>query len=203
MCRSELARLDVSKIKRHEDWWVIADLVGKCNRVCTVPIPASVKSAIAEWTSAAGISSGLLRRLSRGGRILCDLSDWAVWHVVVNSASAIGIEHVAPHDLRRKLARLCQRHGGSLTDLKRFLGRASVLTTDRYLGNEKLGLRSITTRGKQSQAKARKQPKCAAERFHYESSWNQANRNAEVPAHNLKPGRRSWLRRGHGITTFC
>jgi integrase len=135
--RAELANLDVSRVEQREGRWFIVDLVGKRNRFRTVPIPSTVKSAIDEWTLAGGISSGrLLRRLSRGGRILGNLSDWAVWSVVVNAARAIGIEHLAPHDLRRTSAKLCQRHGGTLADLKQFLGHASVATTERYLGNE-------------------------------------------------------------------
>jgi hypothetical protein len=63
---------------------------------------ASIKTKTAvplwdEWTSAAGISSGrLLRRLSRCARILGNLSDWGVWHVVVTSARVIGIQDFGP-----------------------------------------------------------------------------------------------------------
>lgn len=133
--RSELASLDISKVQLREDRWVIADLVGKRGRVRTVAIPARAKSAIDEWTSAAKITSGrLLRRLSRGGRVLGDLSDWAVWYVVVTSAHAIGI-NISPHDLRRTSARLCQKRGGTLPELRQYLGHASIVTTDKYLGS--------------------------------------------------------------------
>lgn len=134
--RFELARLDLSKIQQRDGRWVIADLVGKRGRVRTVAVPAKVKSAMNEWTAAAGITSGwLLRRMSRGGRPFGGLSAWAVWYVVVNAAREIGIEHLGPHDLRRTSARLCKDRGRDLKGIKEFLGHASIQTTDRYLGN--------------------------------------------------------------------
>ena len=135
--RSELARLDVAKIQQRDDRWVIADMVGKRGRVRTVPVPMNVKAAIDEWTSAAGITSGpLFRRINKGGRILAGpLSGWAVWSVVVVCARSIGIEHFGAHDLRRTAARLCQKSGGDLVQIKQMLGHASILTTDLYLGS--------------------------------------------------------------------
>jgi integrase len=134
--RFELAGLDISRIQKREGRWVIADLAGKRGRIRTVAIPVKVKYAIDEWTSAAGITSGrLLRRMSKSARILGNLSAWAVWYVVVNAAKEIGIEHLGPHDLRRTSARLCKKRGARLYELKEFLGHASIVTTDRYLGN--------------------------------------------------------------------
>lgn len=135
--RSELARLDVAKIQQRDGRWVIADMVGKRGRVRTVPVPMNVKAAIDEWTSAAGITSGpLFRRINKGGRILAGpLSGWAVWSVVVACARSVGIEHFGAHDLRRTAARLCQKSGGDLGQIKQMLGHASILTTDLYLGS--------------------------------------------------------------------
>jgi integrase len=134
--RFELARLDLSRIQKREGRWVIADLIGKRGRVRTVAVPAKVKTAIDEWTSAAKIRSGrLLRRISKGDRPLGGLSAWGIWYVVVNATSAIGIKNAGPHDLRRTSARLCRKSGGDLDEIKEFLGHASIVTTDKYLGN--------------------------------------------------------------------
>ena len=46
----------------------------------------------------------------------------------------MGLEHIAPHDLRRTCAKLCHSNGGELEQIQFLLGHASVLTTERYLG---------------------------------------------------------------------
>jgi len=46
----------------------------------------------------------------------------------------VGLEHIAPHDLRRTCAKLCHSNGGELEQIQFLLGHASVLTTERYLG---------------------------------------------------------------------
>ena len=57
-----------------------------------------------------------------------------VWYVVRECALRLGLEHLAPHDLRRTCAKLCHVDGGELEQIQFLLGHASVLTTERYLG---------------------------------------------------------------------
>lgn len=57
-----------------------------------------------------------------------------LFDVVKQSATNSGIEHLAPHDLRRSCARLYHESGGELEQIQFLLGHASVLTTERYLG---------------------------------------------------------------------
>jgi len=45
-----------------------------------------------------------------------------------------GVDHLAPHDLRRTCARLCHSAGGELEQIQFLLGHASVQTTERYIG---------------------------------------------------------------------
>jgi hypothetical protein len=45
-----------------------------------------------------------------------------------------GLEHIAPHDLRRTCAKLCHTNGGEIEQIQFLLGHASVQTTERYLG---------------------------------------------------------------------
>jgi len=54
--------------------------------------------------------------------------------VVKNFAKTVGIDKVAPHDLRRTCARLCHVAGGELEQIQFLLGHVSVQTTERYLG---------------------------------------------------------------------
>jgi integrase len=95
--------LDVETIQLREGRWVIADLEGKGRRVRTVAIPVWVKHGIDAWMTAAGIEEGrLLRSIRKGGKkVGDDLSDWAVWSVVEQTAKQIGIERFGAHDLRR------------------------------------------------------------------------------------------------------
>jgi integrase len=49
-------------------------------------------------------------------------------------AKRIGLNHLAPHDLRRTCVRLCHEAGGELEQIRFLLGHASVQTTERYIG---------------------------------------------------------------------
>jgi integrase len=65
------------------------------------------------------------------GRIWGDSrTEKAVWHVVKDCAKRIGVAKLAPHDLRRTCAKLCQASGGELEQIQ---GHISVQTTERYL----------------------------------------------------------------------
>ena len=69
------------------------------------------------------------------GRVLGEgMTEKAVWHIVKDSAKRIGLEKLAPHDLRRTCARLCHAAGGELEQIQFLLGHVSIQTTERYLG---------------------------------------------------------------------
>jgi site-specific recombinase XerD len=48
--------------------------------------------------------------------------------------ASMNIPRLAPHDLRRSCARLCQDAGGELEQILFLLGHVSVQTTERYIG---------------------------------------------------------------------
>jgi site-specific recombinase XerD len=56
-----------------------------------------------------------------------------VWHVVKLYAAKSGFVGLAPHDLRRSCAKLCDSAGGELDQIHFLLGHVSVQTTERYL----------------------------------------------------------------------
>ena len=60
----------------------------------------------------------------------------AVWHIVKTSPKKAGLPNLAPHDLRRSCARLCQNAGGELEQIQFLLGHVSIQTTERYLGSK-------------------------------------------------------------------
>jgi site-specific recombinase XerD len=134
--RGEVAALELDDIQRREDHWAIVDLTGKGGHVRTVPVPDWVSQTIAEWVTAAGITSGkLFRCVCRAGKTWGDLmTDRVVWHVVKDHAARLGLSQLAPHDLRRSCARLCHVAGGELEQIQFLLGHVSVQTTEKYLG---------------------------------------------------------------------
>ncbi len=134
--RAELAGLELDEIQTRQGHWAIVDLIGKGGHVRTVPIPHWAKQALDDWISAAGITKGrIFRAVARGGKIWgSGISENVVWYVVRNCCQRAGLEHIAPHDLRRTCAKLCHTNGGELEQIQFLLGHASVLTTERYLG---------------------------------------------------------------------
>jgi site-specific recombinase XerD len=135
--RAELIGLTFGHLQQRDNHWAIVNLYGKGGHVRTVPIPAWVKAAVDRWLVAGDITSGLLfRRVSRTGTIWASkISEKLVWWIVKQRAAVIGIEKLAPHDLRRTCARLCHAAGGELEQIQFLLGLRSVETTERYLGS--------------------------------------------------------------------
>jgi len=59
-----------------------------------------------------------------------------VLQIVQQYAREMGLKKLAPDDMRRACAKLCSKRGGDLEQIKFMLGRASIQTTERYLGAE-------------------------------------------------------------------
>jgi integrase len=138
--RSELAALACLHMQQRDGRWVFVDLVGKGNRIRTVPIPPFVKASADVWTAAAGLSEGpLFRRVRRRKypeKTPEALSERMIWHIVMKYARKTGlVDKLGPHDLRRTCAKLCRASGGELEQIQFLLGHASIQTTERYLGS--------------------------------------------------------------------
>jgi len=113
----------------------VVDLVGKGGHIRTVPIPNWVKAALDQWTEAAGVRQGkIFRAVARMGKVWgSGISQNVVWYVVKTCCEKAGLEHIAPHDLRRTCAKLCHTSGGELEQIQFLLGHASVQTTERSI----------------------------------------------------------------------
>ena len=133
-----MAALTISHIQQRDGRWCIVDLVGKHNRVRTVPMPTWTKVAIDAWTGPAGVVDGyLFRPVKRGDKVQGDvLSEKVVWQMLKPYAKAAGVAGIAPHDARRTCAKLCRAAGAELEQIQLLLGHASVQTTERYLGTK-------------------------------------------------------------------
>ena len=149
--RSELVALQVDQIQQRAGRWVIPDLVGKGNRVRTIPVPAWAKKLVDEWLAAAAIQAGPMFRPVNKGDVVDEkaLTEYAVWWIVREYAAELDLGKLAPHDLRRTCARLCRESGGALEQIQLLLGHGSIQTTMDYLGtkqnlaeavNDRLGL---------------------------------------------------------------
>ena len=134
--RSELVGLELDEIQMRQGHWAVVDLIGKGGHIRTVPIPSWVKVALDQWTAAARVTEGrIFRAVARTGKVWGNgISQNVVWYVVRSCCGRAGLEHIAPHDLRRTCARLCHISGGELEQIQFLLGHASVQTTERYLG---------------------------------------------------------------------
>jgi site-specific recombinase XerD len=134
--RSELVGLELDEIQMRQGHWAVVDLIGKGGHIRTVPIPQWVKAALDQWVVAARVTEGrIFRAVARAGKVWGKgISQNVVWYVVKGCCERAGLEHIAPHDLRRTCAKLCHSSGGELEQIQFLLGHASVQTTERYLG---------------------------------------------------------------------
>jgi site-specific recombinase XerD len=131
--RHEVVALTLDHVQQREKHWAIVDLVGKGGHIRTVPVPDWVRNELDDWLAAAAIGRGrLFRRVTKAGTTWGEgMTEKAVWHIVKEAASGVGIANLAPHDLRRTCARLCHASGEKLEQIQFLL---SVQTTERYLG---------------------------------------------------------------------
>ena len=134
--RSELVGLELNEIQMRQGHWAVVDLIDKGGHIRTVPIPQWVKAALDQWMTVARITEGRIFRAVAGtGKVWGKgISQNVVWYVVRGCCQRAGLEHIAPHDLRRTCAKLCHDNGGELEQIQFLLGHASVQTTERYLG---------------------------------------------------------------------
>ncbi|MCB0076684.1 MAG: tyrosine-type recombinase/integrase [Anaerolineales bacterium] len=138
--REELTTLTVAHIKEREGRWVIVDLVGKRNKIRSVPMPSWAKAALDVWLAVAGTPTYddkryLFRAVNKGGNIADKpLTPQAIHNIVKEYAEPLGFDELAPHDLRRTFAKLAHRGGAPVDQIGLSLGHDSIETTQRYLG---------------------------------------------------------------------
>jgi len=136
--RSEVVGLNLDQLQSREGRWVIANLIGKGGRLRTVPIPSWCKELVDTWLRHSGVNEGrVFRRALKGGIVEgTGVTANVVCYTVKRCAGDVGINNLAPHDLRRTCARLCHGCGGELEQIQFLLGHASVQTTERYIGSK-------------------------------------------------------------------
>src|SRR2546421_1778364 len=83
--------------------WVLVDLVGKRDKIRSVPMPNWAKAAIDEWSKASTVSEGLVfRAVNKGDCVVGGgITPQAIYNIIVGYADHLQKKGVAPHDLRR------------------------------------------------------------------------------------------------------
>jgi len=136
--RSEAAGLTFDHLQQREGRWVLVDLIGKREKVRTVPMPNWTKAAIDEWSKRSGVSEGLVfRAVNKGGSVVGEgITPQAIYNIIVGYAGVLKKKGVAPHDLRRTFAKLAHKGGSPIDQIQLSLGHESIQTTEDYLGVE-------------------------------------------------------------------
>lgn len=153
--RAEAANLSFDHVQQREGRWVLVDLIGKRNKIRSVPMPNWTKAAIDMWSRAAAISDGLVfRPVNKGNRMMGDgITPQAIYNIIADYAEELKNKGVAPHDLRRTFAKLAHKGGAAIDQIQLSLGHESIQTTENYLGIEqdltdapcdRLGLRLVS-----------------------------------------------------------
>ena len=136
--RSEVVHLTFDRVQQRDGRWVLVDLIGKRNKIRSVPMPSWAKQAMDEYQNAANVVEGIMfRPINKGGRLTGErMTEQAVYNLVTQYAASLGIQNLAPHDLRRTFAKLAHKGGSGLDQIQLSLGHSSIQTTERYLGIE-------------------------------------------------------------------
>jgi integrase/recombinase XerD len=136
--RAEAASLTFEHVQQRDGRWVLVDLIGKRDKVRSVPMPNWSKAAIDSWSRASGIGDGLVfRAVNKGDRVVgTGITPQAIYNVIVGYSETLKNKGVAPHDLRRTFAKLAHKGGSAIDQIQLSLGHESIQTTEEYLGVE-------------------------------------------------------------------
>ncbi len=135
--RAELCNLEVKTIGRLNEGWALIDLVGKRQKVRSIPLEAPIKAAIDEWLQAAKISSGRVFRPSArtawSGKWIERVGDLVHRPPLRRPGRA---RDLRPHDARRSCARIYYDAKAPLKQIQFLLGHDKLDTTARYVDDE-------------------------------------------------------------------
>lgn len=136
--RTEAANLSFEHVQQRDGRWVLVDIIGKRDKIRSVPMPNWTKAAIDAWSKTAGIAEGFIfRAVNKGDRVIGDgITPQAIYNIIVGYAEGLKNKGVAPHDLRRTFAKLAHKGGSAIDQIQLSLGHESIQTTEGYLGVE-------------------------------------------------------------------
>lgn len=133
--REELAALTFEDLKTQGKRWVLQVRGGKGGKDRVVPISPALASGLRSWQRVAG-GGRVARRVFHSGKIGKALTAVAIFKIVRQYGSIIGLPDLAPHDLRRTYAMLAYADGVPMSQISLSLGHESERTTRLYLNIE-------------------------------------------------------------------
>jgi len=110
---------------------------GKGRKSATIDLPRSVVNAMESWrkfSKPADRNTPIIRRIWKGGGVAKQgLSADGIWYIVGDCSKYAGIDHVAPHDLRRSVAGALFNAGVPIEKISQLLRHSNISVTERYL----------------------------------------------------------------------
>jgi integrase len=142
----EVQRLTWRHYQEREGRMCLVDIVGKGGRIRTVPIPDWTRQDLNVWCDVIkskgwyGPDEPVLKRARRRITGQTNIERAAptcngIWRIVQTYADKMGIPGLAPHDLRRTVARLMRKAGCEWEQIMFVLGHANIQTTMIYVGS--------------------------------------------------------------------
>lgn len=144
--RAEIVSLDLANLAPSSGK---IRVLGKGNKEREAYLPSVGWRALNYWIDQVrGAEPGpLFCRIRKGGDVQgTRLSAQSVLHILQNRCTEAGIEHVAPHDLRRTYATMLIEDGNDLVTVRNSMGHASVSTTERYIRPDEEAFRRASER---------------------------------------------------------
>jgi site-specific recombinase XerD len=134
--REELATLTFDALKQQPTktgkMRDVLEVTGKGGKTRVIPINEKLGSHLREWKEIVG-GGFVARSLGMKKELGQSMSAVAIFHLVNKYGKQIGMDELAPHDLRRTYAQLGYEAGVPLTQISTLLGHSSVATTQKYL----------------------------------------------------------------------
>lgn len=134
--REELATLTFDALKQQPTkggkMRTVIEVTGKGNKSRVIPISEKLADHLQEWREILG-GGYIARSLGMKKELGDSMSAVAIFQLVNRYGKRIGMDELAPHDLRRTFAQLGYEAGVPITQISTLLGHSSVATTQRYL----------------------------------------------------------------------
>lgn len=134
--REELSQLTFDALKQQPTksgkMRDVLEVVGKGAKSRVIPISAKLGAHLREWKDITG-GGNVARSLGMKKELGESMSAVAIFQLVNKYGARIGLDALAPHDLRRTYAQLGYEAGIPITQISTLLGHSSVSTTQRYL----------------------------------------------------------------------